>query len=257
MKMLRSGFILYSAVIFIGLYGRAQNATFISQGKIEYERKDNLYDQFKDLDWDDGGTFSDIMKKGMPKFKLTYYDLSFSKTITLFKPGRENHDNDKMLDWFSQQPGESNIIYCNLQSQQSTSQKSVYGSPYLVQDSTRRIRWKITDETRTIAGFQCRRANAMIMDSVYVVAFYTDEIITSGGPESFSGLPGMILGLALPHQHITWFATKVEAVSVTNASLIPPSKGKHVTYAGLKEILTERMKEEKKWGRRILLYTLI
>ena len=197
------------------------------------------------------------MKKGMPKFKLTYYDLSFSKTITLFKPGRENHDNDKMLDWFSQQPGESNIIYCNLQSQQSTSQKSVYGSPYLVQDSTRRIRWKITDETRTIAGFQCRRANAMIMDSVYVVAFYTDEIITSGGPESFSGLPGMILGLALPHQHITWFATKVEAVSVTNASLIPPSKGKHVTYAGLKEILTERMKEEKKWGRRILLYTLI
>jgi GLPGLI family protein len=48
-----------------------------------------------------------------------------------------------------------------------------------------------------IAGFNCRRANAMIMDSIYVVAFYTDEILTTGGPESFSGLPGMILGVAL------------------------------------------------------------
>ncbi len=57
-----------------------------------------------------------------------------------------------------------------------------------MQDSTRKITWKITDEMREIAGFSCRRANAIMLDSIYVVAFYTDQIPVSGGPESFSGL---------------------------------------------------------------------
>ena len=94
------------------------------------------------------------------------------------------------------------------------SQKTVFEQTFLVEDTLRRIKWKITDETRPIAGFNCRRANALIMDSICVVAFYTDEILTTGGPESFSGLPGMILGIALPHEHITWFATKVEDLRV-------------------------------------------
>lgn len=47
------------------------------------------------------------------------------------------------------------------------------------------------------------------MDTIYMVAFYTPEIKTSGGPESIYGLPGMILGLALPHEHITWFAKEI------------------------------------------------
>ena len=49
----------------------------------------------------------------------------------------------------------------------------------------------------------------MVMDSIVVIAFYTDEILTSGGPESFNGLPGMIMGLAIPRLHTTWYATKL------------------------------------------------
>ena len=47
----------------------------------------------------------------------------------------------------------------------------------------------------------------------------------------------MILGVALPHEHITWFATKVEAVPVSEAALIPPAKGKKVTNAALFETI--------------------
>ena len=97
-----------------------------------------------------------------------------------------------------------------------------------------------------IAGFQCRRANAIIMDSIYVVAFYTDDIVASGGPESFTGLPGMILGVSLPHQHVSWFATKVSAQPVTASQLKVPVKGKKVTYTSLKESLKEVMKD---WGK--------
>jgi GLPGLI family protein len=102
-----------------------------------------------------------------------------------------------------------------------------------------------------IAGFACRRANAIIMDSIYVVAFYTDEIITPGGPESFTGLPGMILGVALPHEHLTWFATKVQATPVTAAELAAPAKGKKLNNATLKSTMLESLKD---WGHYAQLY---
>ena len=253
MRVLR--LILCAFLSFSQFPGIAQNPAFISEGKIEYERRDNLYDQFKDYEWDE--SISDVVKKSIPKFKLTYYDLTFTENATYFKPGRENPENDKLSDWFGTQPGEGNIIYTNIGSKKITSQKNVFGALYLVQDSTRKIKWKITDETRTIAGFSCRRANAMVMDSIYVVAFYAEEIIAGGGPESFSGLPGMILGLALPHQHITWFATKVEAVPVSASSLVPPTKGKQVNNATLKQSLNDKMKDWGKGGRRVMLYTMI
>ena len=48
-----------------------------------------------------------------------------------------------------------------------------------------------------------------MLDSIYIVAFFAEKKSVSGGPESFSGLPGMILELALPHDNIIWRATKV------------------------------------------------
>jgi GLPGLI family protein len=92
----------------------------------------------------------------------------------------------------------------------------------------------------------------MIMDSIYVVAFYTDEILTSGGPESFNGLPGMILGVALPHEHITWFATKVEAVPVTGTQVVAPVKGKKISTAALMETMKSSMKDWGKEGRQFM-----
>jgi GLPGLI family protein len=90
------------------------------------------------------------------------------------------------------------------------------------------------------------------MDSIYVVAFYTDEILTTGGPESFTGLPGMILEVALPHQHITWSATKVEAIAVPATQLAAPVKGKKVSNSGLFEIVQHSLKDWGKEGRQYM-----
>ena len=228
----------------------AQNLVFVTSGKIEYEKRLNLYEQMNDNDNDEGWT--DLMKKAMPKFKINYYDLNFTPEKTLYQPGRENPDNNKIPGWMQERPGESNVIFTDFESGKSTSQKKVFDQSFLILDSTRRIKWKITDEMRMIAGFNCRRANAMIMDSIYVVAFYTDEILAPGGPESFTGLPGMILGVALPHQHVTWFATKVEVTEVKPAQFVIPTKGKKVTNADMAKTLSDRMKEWGKSGRRII-----
>ena len=44
------------------------------------------------------------------------------------------------------------------------------------------IKWKFTDEYRNILGYDCRRVNGIMQDSVYIVAFYTPQIPVSGGP---------------------------------------------------------------------------
>ena len=241
-----SAFLLLSIV----LHGqaRAQNTIFLSEGKIEFEKKINLYARM-----DEDNTWTELEKKAMPQFKTTYFDLLFTHSKSLYKPGRENTDNNKIWE----QPAEENVVYSDLDNGRSVSQKKVFEQVFLVIDSLRRIKWKITDETRVIAGFNCRRANAIIMDSIYVVAFYTDEILTPGGPESFTGLPGMILGVSLPHQHLTWFATKVQAVKVADTEITAPQKGKKVTNPALKQTLQESLKQWGKEGRNYIQAALL
>lgn len=235
--------IFLAAFAFLAVYSgslRAQNTIFLTEGKIEFEKRVNNYAAL-----DENSSWTELDKKLMPKFKTTYFDLYFNKNKTVYQPGRENPENNSRF-FFSGAMADENVIFAELDSGKSVSQKKVFEQVFLIADSTRKIQWKITDETRDIAGFACRRANAIIMDTIYVVAFYTDEIAVTGGPESFNGLPGMIMGVSLPHQHISWFATKVSAVQVTAAQLKAPTKGKKVTNGSLKDQLKELMKD---WGK--------
>ena len=87
-----------------------------------------------------------------------------------------------------------------------------------------------------------------ICDSVVVVAFYTDEILASTGPESFGGLPGTILGLAIPRLYTTWFATKVELLQESEAQkILPPAKGKKATSKEMTDKVNTGIKD---WGEK-------
>jgi GLPGLI family protein len=63
---------------------------------------------------------------------------------------------------------------------------------------------------------------------VYVFAFYTDDIMISGGPCSINGLPGMILGLTIPRLYTSFIATKVAVKKVTATEIIPVKAKKNV-----------------------------
>lgn len=223
---------------------------FIAKGQIEYEKRVNIYKNLDDQRNEDDGGFDWIgqMKKQIPEFNITYFNLYFDDNKTLYKPGRETTQAQKIPDWFKG-PANDNIVFCDLQADRSTTQKTVFEATFLLQDSLRKAKWKITNDTREIAGFKCRKASTVIMDSVFIVAFYTDQIITSGGPESFNGLPGMILGLVVPRLHATWYATKVELTEPAPANLIAPLKGKKANNEELVQKLKSSMKDWGKFGQ--------
>jgi len=222
----------------------AQNR-FVEDGTIEFEKSVNTFAIMKrQLDLEKSMQaylvpIFDQFKKTQPQFKTMKSTLSFSKDKTLFEPIPET---GKPMPVIIPNPifDQNNTIYTDLSAGSSINQKVVFEQTFLVKDNARKIIWKITDETRDIAGYSCRRANGLMLDSVYIVAFYTVAIPVSGGPESFSGLPGMILGVALPHENVSWFATKVNAKTLPPLKI--PTKGKVVNNKELQATLESALK---------------
>ncbi|HTD41134.1 MAG TPA: GLPGLI family protein [Mucilaginibacter sp.] len=236
----------------------AQHAHFTTSGAIEFERKTNMFAIIPKLFNKDNEAWYtplfDAYKKSQPQFKTSKSTLSFASGKTLFTPAEEEMVTGG--GYFANSPfaTQNNTIYTDLETKTGIFQKKVFDELFLVKDSTRKIKWKITDETREIAGYNCRRANAIMMDSIYVVAFYTTDIPISGGPESFNGLPGMILGVALPHENIAWFATKVTDMTLAPTALAPPKKGKSMDGKAFRDKMLATFKD---WGSEAPFYSKI
>ena len=246
--------ILFAILSGLAAGARAQHAHFTTSGTIEFERRTNAYALIaKAVNKDNEAWMQpafDYYKKNSPQFRVLTAKLVFGDNKTLYTP----NDADipaNMLMGDSPMLNQFNTIFTDLPAKRSVDQKRVFEQTYLVKDSVRKIKWKITDETRDIAGYTCRRANGIYLDSVYVVAFYTTRIPVQGGPESFSGLPGMILGVALPHENVTWFATKVTESIIPENALVPPKKGKVTDDKSLWKTLNDAAQN---WGRVGKLY---
>ena len=240
-------FILLTIIICTFNCSFAQSTRFTTSGTIEYQKTVNTYAVIKKMYNNNLEGFVqqafEQYKKTQPQFKTFKSTLVFGNNKTLFTPiPPETNSNT-----FFNMPiaDQNNTVYSDLSSNTTISQKMVFEQTYLLKDTIREITWKITDETREIAGYPCRRANGLLMDSIYVVAFYTDKIPVSGGPESFSGLPGMILQLALPHENISWLATKITDSTIDDKLLTPPHKGKPLNR---KELTLTLEDATKNWG---------
>lgn len=221
--------VLMVCLLFSGGILRAQNKRFMTSGVIEFERTANMFALVKKKvtrNSMENKPYYERYLRTEPQFRKLKSTLVFDGNTTLFTPVAAETN----VHWWYDTPmaNQLNIVFSDVKSGNSTIQKEFYERTYLVKDSIRKIRWKITEESREIAGYKCRRANGIMLDSIYVVAFYTDRIHVSGGPESFNGLPGMILGVAIPHENVTWFATKIMEQAADPKKIIPPKKGKEV-----------------------------
>jgi GLPGLI family protein len=221
---------------------------FIDKAVIEYEVKTNVKKTIPDDMW------GEMMKENIPTFKTGYYNFTFANGQSIYK---FNHwDEKNKLPEYLRKNDEDNVWYFNFNTNKFNMQKNVFGSVFNVEDSVPVIQWRLVNESRVIAGFNCRKAVGKIMDSVYIFAFYTDEITLSGGPCSINGLPGMILGLTIPRMYTSFIATKVVVNNIDVATIKPVESKKYLTQIALKTTLKQRSKEwireddtedEKKW----------
>lgn len=230
--------ILMIAVLFI--YKNSFSQVFISKGIVEYEVKVNNHKSMGE------GSWADMIKDKLPKISTSYYQLTFNSEKSLYKFSKK--DMASKMPW--EGDSEDNIWYNDYANNNFIQQKSIFGETYILTDSLVNIKWKMTNENREIAGFNCRKAVGIIFDSVYVFAFYTDEITVSGGPLSLHGLPGLIMGITIPRMHTSWVATKVQVNEVDDKMIVAPKKGKQKKAGELKETIAKRTKDWGSYGQQ-------
>ena len=252
--------LIFSVLAIINASTFAQNVRFTRSGVIEYQKTVNMYAIIQRGINKENETLLkpafETYKQQHPQFKELKSTLMFTGSKTLFTPVGVNTSitsffNDPQISM------QNNIVYSDLNIKQLISKRKVFDDTYLLKDSLKNIKWKLTDEVRDIAGYPCHRANGLTLDSVYVVAFYTDKIPVSGGPESFGGLPGMILQLVLPHENVTWIATKVEDSDLPANSVMPPTGGTIINFKELINKLSDVFKSNTKNGSRELIPFLL
>jgi GLPGLI family protein len=251
----KNSYLLLCFVLMLVLSGFTHAQQIMLNGKITYERKYNL---LKDLEEqnkdDDDNVWFEQMKKNLPKYKIDLFELTFSKKQSVYNTLQE--DENPMLRWYKTITDVSQKTV--FESDSTWANRTVYDKMYLIADSISKPIWKLTGEYREIAGHTCRRATTILYDSVYVIAFYTDAIPVSGGPEFFSGLPGMVLGVVIPRMHTTIFATKVNTAVLTEADFVFKSKKKaiRVSREGYRLDLSSNTEQWGKYGNRFVLKAL-
>jgi GLPGLI family protein len=233
-RSMKMRYILLMAVL---LCGNIATAQFILSGQVEYEKRMNIHALNADDEW------FERMKAQVPKFSISYFNLMFDTSKSLYAPGREVVVNTK--SWWANSPANENIVYTDISAHNIIASKSIFEKRVLITDSMRQLNWKEKEEIRVIAGYSCHKAVAVFCDSVYVVAFYCTELPASTGPEMFGGLPGLILELAIPRLHTTWIATKVEQKTLEASALKPPTKGKKIAQSELMDMMKSSFKD---WG---------
>lgn len=230
--------VLFIAALISGIQSFGQ--VFITKGIIEYEVKVNNHKSMGE------GMWADMMRDKFPKISTSFYELTFNNDKSIYHFSKK--DPASKLPWGSD--NEEDVWYNDYVNNNFVQQKNIFGETYILRDSLINIKWKMTNESREIAGFNCRKAVGVIFDSVYVFAFYTDEIMVSGGPLSIHGLPGMILGITIPRMYSSWVATKLQVVEVDEKKMIAPKKGKQQKASELKDIILKRTKDWGSYGQQ-------
>jgi GLPGLI family protein len=221
-------------------------SAFFPAVKVEFEKVVYVKQLVKERE----SEWYERVKDELPEKVVSYADFTGDTSKTIYKPGREIAANGRM-SWYTESAMAKNTVFTDFTHNRIVAQKPVFEETFLIQDSMLHIKWKLTADTRTIAGFDCRKAVGTIDDSVIIFAFYTDEILIKGGPETAQGLPGMILGLGIPRLHTTWFATKVEVKGINTSAIIPATKGKKVTRQTLMQSLDNVLKNWGDYGKKM------
>lgn len=219
--------------------------------------------------------------KGMFEKTFTlHFDKSasvYKEDEKLETPGQAGAARMRM---FTSMMGGGGTYYKDVKSRTYTVDKDFMGKEFLIVDSLPKLNWKMESETRKIGDYTCYKATAVIeasksdfrnfrpkkkeekqtdkpnagtdkktnfMDDVEmakevtVTAWYTPEIPVSQGPESYWGLPGLILEINDGKTVI--LCSKVVLNPKDKVAIKAPTKGQKVKQNEYDEIVIKKVEE--------------
>jgi GLPGLI family protein len=236
----------------------------LKEGKILYERTFQLQIRIADD--------NPAMQNMIPKERKDKYELLFTENKSLWQPVEDENQSDEMnfgdgggMRIVFRMPGSEDITFHNITEAKKVEQRELGGKNYIVTDSIRKLSWKLAGETKIILGYNCMKATSQrtqesmrmnmdngkttrerVTDTLNIVAWFTNEIPGSFGPEMYQGqLPGTILEMDINSGRSFFKAVEV-LPKVDAAKIKEPSKGKKATpeeFAKEREKLFSEMQQ--------------
>jgi GLPGLI family protein len=242
----------------------------MKEGKISYERKVNMHRNIPDPQ----------MKSMIPEFRTDKFELIFNESASLFR----SVVDDEAPDPFANAGGGGGGIrmnfrmpttttYTDIAKQMQYEERAFFEKEFLIVDSLKQYKWKLSEETKTIAKQLCKKATTMVTapqmrvrisrggennsDSTAnapkppketeLVVWYAENIPVSVGPDNYSGLPGVIMEMDLDNGATVTTAVEVSA-KYPKKELVQPTKGDKMTRAQFQDQMQKLMQDMQRGG---------
>ncbi|MXV37858.1 GLPGLI family protein [Flavobacteriaceae bacterium Ap0902] len=208
---------------------------------ITYEQTANVENQLKNIkDKDTRKRVSAHLSKPI------YYNLYYQNNTSLYREeGPSKSEKDNLFDIKANGSSESKKftvgtnnqgIYIDHNKNELIEGTNLLGKSFLIKDKVPQIDWKLTNETKKIENFECKKATADF-EGTEITAWYTESIPLPLGPRYYKGLPGLIVLLST--KDLNFKAISIHKLN-SNIELTIPNEGNITTLEEFK-----RIKEEK------------
>lgn len=241
------------------------------QGKATYMSKTTM-------DMDRFGNRSEQEKKQMmarmKNFLEKTYILSFNRTESSFKEEAKLAAPGATRSRWGASNGQGSI-YKNLKERKTIEDIEMFSKRFLIEEEMEQPKWELGTETKKIGQYTCYKATMVKVDksvdwgSIFgrrgrnqqkdstktedkkddvkllnVTAWYSPQIPVSSGPQSYWGLPGLILELNA--DRTTMLCTEIVLNPSEAIEIETPTKGKKVSreeYNKIIKVKTDELKE--------------
>jgi len=223
----------------------------VKEGKIIYERKTNMYKRLPPE--------NENMKAMLPEFNIGKQQLLFSGDESVFSSVPEEED---IRDHAGEEGGRINIrmnsgsneTYKNYATEKIIELRELGPKKYIIEDTLKKLAWKLSDDTAMIKGYICKKAITKNKQGDNIIAWYTEEIGTTSGPEQFGGLPGLILKMDIGDGWIVF--TAIDITTGGNKQLVKaPIGAKKVTRQEFQKMMDEAFGPSTGGGPQIRIIT--
>jgi GLPGLI family protein len=244
----------------------------MKEGKISYERKINMHRNLPDPQ----------MKSMIPEFRTDKFELIFNENASLFRSVVDDEAPDPFANAGGGGGGGMRMnfrmptanTYTDLAKQMQYEERAFFEKEFLIIDSLKQYKWKLSEETKTIAKQLCKKATTMITapqirmrvsvtsggnntdttantprapKETELVVWYAENIPVSFGPDSYSGLPGVIMEIDQDNGANVTTAVEVSA-KYPKKELVAPSKGDKMNRAQFQESMQKLMQDMQRGG---------
>jgi GLPGLI family protein len=203
----------------------------------------------------------------IPQTRKDNFELNFANSQTVWKQAESEDDNNSFSSEGGAQirmivAGNNDVLFTDLQSGKRTEKREFFDKTFIIDDSVRKMKWKMTGETKTILGKPCMKATTTnismrammtmengkmerkdVSDTANITAWFTTSVPVSTGPAEYQGqLPGLILEMDINNGRQQFTATSISEKADLSQIKEPTGK-KHLTPDEFKTERDKMMKE--------------